>query len=95
MLGPPKVRALDHPVLVSLEAWVPRDELYRQLERKLDLSFIREWVKESYTDIGRPSIDPVVLFKLQLVLYAEGMGRAASCRGQDVARASPVPAEAA
>jgi transposase len=73
MLGPPKIRDLDRPVLVSLEALVPKDDLYRQLERNLDLSFVREWVKESYADIGRPSIDPVVFFKLQLVLYLEGL----------------------
>lgn len=30
---------------------------------------MRDLVREAYADIGRPSIDPVVYFKLQLVLF--------------------------
>ena len=73
MLGPPKSRALDHPVVVSLESLVPADHFYRHLEATLDLSFIRDWVKDRYAYGGRPSVDPVVFFKLQLVLYLEGL----------------------
>jgi transposase len=73
MLGPPKARDLTRPILVSLETFVPRDNIYRHLDKSLDLSFVREWVKDCYADIGRPSIDPVVFFKLQLVLYLEGL----------------------
>jgi hypothetical protein len=29
-------------------------------------------VRDAYADIGRPSIDPVVFFKLQLVMFSEG-----------------------
>src|ERR671914_206984 len=42
-------------------------------ERSLDLSFVRGLVGKTYADIGRPSIDPVVFFKLQLVLFFEGL----------------------
>jgi transposase len=73
MLGPPKLRCLDKPVTVSLEALVPADHFYRFLEAKLDLSFVRTWVQERYADRGRPSIDPVVFFKLQLVMFFEGL----------------------
>jgi transposase len=73
MLGPPKPRRLDEPIAVSLEALIPRDHFYRHLEAKLDLSFVREWVTEHYAERGRPSIDPVVFFKLQLVLFFEGL----------------------
>jgi transposase len=73
MLGPSKDRQLDRPVLVSLDALVPADNFYRQLEAKLDLSFVRAWAEEKYADRGRPSIDPVVFFKLQLVLFFEGL----------------------
>ena len=38
MLGPPKPRDLDRPVIVSLEALVPRNHFYRHLERTLDLA---------------------------------------------------------
>ena len=69
MLGPPKVRALDHPIAVSLECLVPPDHFYRHLDAALDLSFVREWVADCFAERGRPSIDPVVFFKLQLILF--------------------------
>jgi transposase len=73
MLGPPKLRCLDRPVAVSLEALVPPDDFYRHLDAKLDLGFVRDVVHDRYADGGRPSIDPVVFFKLQLVLFFEGI----------------------
>jgi transposase len=57
---------------VSLEDLVPEDYFYRQLEENLDLRFIPELVSSFYSDIGRPSIDPVVFFKLQLIAFFEG-----------------------
>jgi transposase len=73
MLGPPKPRRLDEPIAASLEDLVPRNHFYRHVEAKLDLSFIREWVRALYAERGRPSIDPVVFFKLQLVMFFEGI----------------------
>jgi len=35
MLGPPKVRDLDRPVLISLEAAVPQDHFYRHVISRL------------------------------------------------------------
>jgi len=58
---------------VSLEELVPHDHFYRHLERTLDLSFVREFVHETYAGKGRPSVDPVVFFKLQLVMFFEGI----------------------
>src|SRR5947209_9323893 len=57
----------------SLEDLVPADHFYRHLERTLDLSFVRDLVQQSYASGGRPSIDPVVFFKLQLVMFFEGI----------------------
>jgi transposase len=73
MLGPSKARDLNRLVVVSLEQLVPAEHFYRHLERELDLSFVREWVKECYAPNGRPSIDPVVFFKLELILFFEGL----------------------
>ena len=56
---------------VSIEELVPQDHFYRHLERTLDLSFVREFVQETYAGGGRPSIDPIVFFKLQLVMFFE------------------------
>src|ERR1700676_425663 len=58
---------------VSVEELVPQDHFYRHLEKSLDLSFVREFVHETYASKGRPSIDPVVFFKLQLVMFFEGI----------------------
>jgi transposase len=58
---------------VSLEDLIPPDHFYRHLERTLDLAFVRDLVRNAYADIGRPSIDPVVFFKLQLILFFEGL----------------------
>src|SRR5438067_2029086 len=58
---------------MSLEELVPQDHFYRHLERTLDLSFVREFVQAAYANKGRPSIDPVVFFKLQLVMFFEGI----------------------
>ncbi len=60
-------------VNVSLEELVPQDHFYRHLERTLDLSFVRVFVEKTYAHGGRPSIDPVVFFKLQLVMFFEGI----------------------
>jgi transposase len=73
MLGPAKSRRLDKPITVSLEALVPTGNFYRHLEAKLDLGFVREWTQDHYAERGRPSIDPVVFFKLQLVMFFEGI----------------------
>jgi transposase len=72
MLGPPRERHLDRHIVVSLESLVPTDHFYRHLEATLDLSFVRTWVVDRYASGGRPSIDPVVFFKLQLILFFEG-----------------------
>jgi transposase len=58
---------------LSLEELVPQDHFYRHLERVLDLSFVRELVAPYYAAGGRPSIDPVVFFKLELVMFFEGI----------------------
>jgi transposase len=57
---------------VSLEDLVPEGNFYRRLESRLDLSFVRDLVRPFYAGGGRPSVDPVVFFKLQLVLFFEG-----------------------
>ena len=54
---------------VSLEGLVPGDNFYRQVEECLDLHFVRDLVHGLYSPIGRPSIDPVLFFKLQLIAF--------------------------
>src|SRR5215213_6588068 len=57
----------------TLEDLVPQDHFYRHLERTLDLGLVRDLVRDAYAEAGRPSIDPIVFFTLQLVLFFEGL----------------------
>lgn len=67
-----KTRQFTPVPAVSLEELVPADHFYRHLDRVLDLSFVRELVRDCYVaSVGRPSIDPMVFFKLQLVMFFE------------------------
>ena len=62
-----------HPA-VCLNDLVPLDNFYRQVEAKQDMSFVRELVRDcSSSRMGRPSIDPMVFFKLQLIMFFEGL----------------------
>jgi len=54
--------------LVSLDELVPKDHLVRKIDQAIDFSFIYDLVGDLYCeDNGRPSIDPVVLFKIVLI----------------------------
>ena len=51
-------------ILSTLEDLVPKDHLVRKLDSCIDFTFIENLVKDLYSEIGAPSIPPVVLFKL-------------------------------
>jgi transposase len=61
------------PEDISLEDLVPEDNFYRRLQVRVDLSFVRELVEDRYAASGRPSVDPEVFFRLQLVMFYEGI----------------------
>jgi transposase len=52
---------------------IPDDNFYKILKSKLDLTFIYESTKVVYSNTGRPSLDPVVFFKMLLVGYLENI----------------------
>jgi len=56
-----------------LEDQIPENHLLRLIDRHVDLSFVRERVKDLYSRTGRPSIDPEVLLRLLLVGYLYGI----------------------
>jgi hypothetical protein len=69
-----KARVFTPITALSLDKLVPADHFYRHLDRVLDLSFVRDLVLDCYAvGIGRPSVDPVVFFRLQLVMFFEGI----------------------
>lgn len=54
--------------LFSLDDLVPKDHLLRQIEATIDFSFIYDKVENTYShEIGRPSLDPVLLVKIPLI----------------------------
>ena len=59
------------PTNLSLQELVPEENFYRRLDQRLDLSFVRDLVEDRYACSGRPSVDPVVFFRLQLVMFFE------------------------
>jgi transposase len=58
---------------LSLDRLVPDDYLLRQIANAVDFSFIRPLCRPFYSHTGRPSVDPVVLFKMMLVGYIYGI----------------------
>ncbi len=69
-----KARMFTQLPAVTLEELVPADHFYQHLDRTLNLSFVRELVQDYYVaGMGRPSVDPVVFFRLHLVLFFEGL----------------------
>ena len=71
MMGTKERHFAPLPRDVSLEDFVPTDHFYRRLEVEIDLSFVRELVRPLYAGGGRSSVDPVVFFKLQLLMFFE------------------------
>ena len=55
--------------MINLEEVVPKDHFLRIIEEYFDWNFIYEEVKKQYSIFGRPSIDPVVLFKIHILKF--------------------------
>ena len=60
--------------MVSVETLVPQDHLLRKIDSAVDFTHIYDFVEELYcADNGRPSVDPVVLFKMVLIQHLYGI----------------------
>jgi len=57
----------------SLERHVPEDHLLRRIDRFIDLSGLREYLRPYYSDTGRPSIDPELMIRMLLIGYCLGI----------------------
>lgn len=55
--------------MLNLEEIVPQGHFLRVIEKYFDWNFIYEEVKKQYSIFGRPSIDPVVLFKIHILKF--------------------------
>ena len=60
--------------IICIEDLVPKNHMLRDIERAIDFNFIYDLVSDLYCENnGRPSIDPVVLFKIVLIQYIFGI----------------------
>ncbi len=56
--------------IVDTESLVPKDHLLRKIDAAVDFNRLYEMVEPLYSeDNGRPSVDPVVLFKMVLIQH--------------------------
>src|SRR5262252_8101959 len=56
-----------------LQDHVPENHLLRLIDKHISFDFVRERLKESYSDMGRPSIDPELLLRILLIGYLYGI----------------------
>ena len=56
-----------------IEDQVPENHLLRLIDRHISFDFVREKLKGSYSDTGRPSIDPELLLRILLIGYLYGV----------------------
>ena len=60
--------------IVAIESLVPEEHLLRKVDAAVNFDRLYEMVEDLYSeDNGRPSIDPVVLFKMVLIQHLYGL----------------------
>lgn len=61
-------------LMTTMEELVPQESLFRKIDKYIDFTFIYDEVKDLYCkNNGRPSIDPVVLFKIVFIQALDGL----------------------
>jgi transposase len=56
-----------------LKDQVPENHLLRLIEKHVSFEFVRERLQDSYSEKGRPSIDPELLLRILLIGYRNGI----------------------
>src|SRR5499425_2357615 len=56
-----------------VEDQVPENHLLRLIDKHVSFSFVREKLKDSYSETGRPSIDPELRLRILLIGYRYGI----------------------
>jgi transposase len=56
-----------------LEDQVPETHLLRLIEKHISFGFVRQQLKDRYSEMGRPSIDPELLLRILLIGYLYGI----------------------
>lgn len=56
-------------IFVDIESFIPENHLLRKIERMVSFDFIYELLAPYYPATGRPSVDPVSMYKMLLIRY--------------------------
>jgi len=56
-----------------LEDQVPENHLLRLIDKHISFEFVREQLKKSYSEMGRPSVDPELILRILLIGYLYGV----------------------
>lgn len=60
-------------IMNTIEELVPKEHSVRKIDNCIDFTFIEDLVKDLYSELGRQSIPPVVLFKLIFINIIYGI----------------------
>ena len=60
-------------IFVDIESLIPETNLLRKIERMVSFDFIYDLLAPYYPATGRPSVDPVSMFKMLLIGYLYGI----------------------
>lgn len=60
-------------IILDIDSMIPQDHLLRQIKNCVNFDFIYEKAKPYYSNVGRKSIDPVVMIKMLLIGYLYGI----------------------
>ena len=60
-------------IFVDIESLIPETHLLRKIERMVSFDFIYDLLAPYYPATGRPSVDPVSMFKMLLIGYLYGI----------------------
>lgn len=68
MMTRDKDKNREQVMFFSMDDMVPKDHILRLIDESISFDFIYDLVEDKYSpDFGRPSLDPVILIKIQLI----------------------------
>ena len=77
-------------IFVDIESLIPETHLLRKIERMVSFNFIYDLLAPYYPATGRPSVDPVSMFKMLLIGYLWHQIRAAVGGGSSAQHRLPM-----
>jgi Transposase domain (DUF772) len=56
-----------------LDDQIPENHLLRLIDQHISFEFVRQQLKDSYSETGQPSVDPELLLRILLIGYLYGI----------------------